>query len=474
MPLSNKDLSEIAAEFATTKQEQSDDKAAIPNIQDAISQKEDQRDRVYILYNNAQVERAQPYETEHRWLDGTTYSPITQSQIETIGEDNRATYFFPVSWTKANAKLQPNGNGNPKTTSLNSESGTLNSNIENGGLIAQIGFLRNGQSSVRPSDTLDAIYSPGAGSIQVNATGHINGNLLLIAGSGTSALVKITNVSGTTLSITEIIPPAGSIGIGGSVVENFGGFSNSERNTLTTGTYQRVLTQLTNNIITSAGFWGASLTNQLTQLNINIDSPTQVNAAKASVTTAKGGYDAWAALSNTGASGKFVDTSLNNLAVFYNNRLPIFATRAAEITAALGSVTQDTEGNYSGVGIYLQRYKCMNFLINTANGPLFQIPSLNGAKKNFEQKVVNTADKLATFSNLVRYASITADADGTNLIKVDNSSQFSVSDSIIVAGNDIPSFQATISTISGNSITLSVPVPKEYTKAAKSGIIKAV
>jgi hypothetical protein len=474
MPLSNKDLSDIAKEFAVAKADQADDKAAIPNIEEAVTKKQDQATRIYILYNNAQVERVQPYETEHRWMDGTTYSPITQSQIETVGEDGRSAYFFPVSWAKSNAKLQPNGNGNPKTTSINSESASLSSNIENGGLITQIDLLVNGQSSSRPSDNLDSAYSPGATSIQVEDTGHTNGNYLYIAGSGTSALVKITGVAGTTLSILEIIPPASTIGIGGSVVENIPGFSNSERNTLTSGSYQRILTELTNRITSAATFANTAMDNQLVQLNLNIDAAAQITAAKTSINTAKPYYTTWLGLSNTGASGKFVNTSLNNFAVGYTPRVAGFAARAAQITAALGSVTQDVEGNYSGVGLYLQRYKCMNFLINTSNGPLFQITSLNAAKLTFQQKVANTADKLATFSNLVRYSAFTADSNSSSLITVENATQFQAADSVLLTGNDLPSIQCSIVSVASPTIVLSISVPKEYTKAAKAGIIKQI
>ena len=87
MPLSNKDLSDIAKEFATAKGEMGDDKNAIPNIQAQVDLKQQQADRMYILYNDSHVERVTPYETEHRWLDGTTYTTITQSQIETFRSD---------------------------------------------------------------------------------------------------------------------------------------------------------------------------------------------------------------------------------------------------------------------------------------------------------------------------------------------------------------------------------------------------
>lgn len=475
MPLSNKDLSDIAKEYAVAKGDQGDAKEALPNIQAEIVKKQDQASRVYIPYNNAHIERITPYETEHRWLDGTTYTTITQSQIETVdATTGRSTYFFPLNWEFNNAKLSPNANGNPKTVNINSESYTLNSILENNGLIALTTLLRNGQSSVVISDTLNTTYTAGATTIEVNNTGHTNGNLLYIAGSGTSALVRITNVVTTTLTITEIIAPANPIiAAGSSVIENIPGFTNTERNTLISATYQRILTQLTNKIITAATLWNTSLDNQLAQLNINIDAAAQIATAKTNVNNAKTGYNTWFALSNTGISGKFVNTSLDNLASAYNTKYSLLASRVSEITTALGSISQDAQGNYAGVGLYLQRFKCLNFLINGSDGPLFAIEGLKKAKTTFEQKVSNVTDKLATFSNLVRYGAATTDPT-TNTIVIDNVSSFSVADNVKLTGNDLPTIDATISSISGANVVLNIAIPKEYTKATKAGIIKTV
>jgi len=473
MPLSNKDLSDIAKEFAVAKSDMGDDKKAIPNIQAEIVKKDDQIARIYIIYNNAHIERVTPYETERRWLDGTTYTTITQSQIETFGTDGRVAYFFPTSWQKSNPQLMANGNGNPQTSNINSESYALNSSLENQGLISQIDLLRNGQAGYAFGDTLASSYIPGATSIDITGSSIFTiGKVLYISGSGTSAAVRITNITGNTIDIVEIIPPASTIS-SGSVVENIPGFTNSERNTLTSGSYQRILTQLTNRIKTTATNWDTALANQTAQLSINIDAPAQITAAKAAITPARSAYSTWFALTDTGVSGKFVDTSLNNLATAYNTRNSGLAARIAQITTALGSVSQASDGIYSGNGNYLQRFKCLSFLINTANGPIFQANGLKTAKTQFEDKVKSTTDKLATFSNLVRYAGAIKDPVG-NSMELDDISQFVISDAVILTANDLASINCTITNISGKIVTLSATIPKEYTKATKVGIIKQV
>jgi len=481
MALSNLDLSDIAKEFAVAKSDQADDKAAIPNIQEQITKKDEQTARIYTLYNNAHVERVTPYEVERRWLDGTTYAVITQSQIETFGADGRVAYFFPVSWTKSNPQLQANGNGNPQTSSTNSESFVLNTSLTNQGLIATVNILKNGISGAGGTTTTqNPIHDIPAGAVtglqlDVVSTTNFNVNDLVFINKGSSSgIYTITAKDSSHLTIDSLIPSSvGFTGTGSTIKNSVVGFTNSERNTLISSTYQGILTQLTNRIKTTAALWDTALANQLVQLNINIDEPAQITAAKSAITTARTAYSTWFALADTGASGKFVDTSLNNLATAYNARNSGIATRVGQITAGLGSVSQDAEGVFSGGGNYLQRYKCLGFLINTANGPIYQANGLKAAKTNFEDKVKSTADKLATFSNLVRYGAGTKDPVGSTLI-IDGASQFAPSDAVILTANDLASIECTIVSISGNSVVLSATIPKAYTKATKVGIIKRV
>ncbi len=475
MPLSKKDLVDIAKEFGVAKSAMGDDKAAIPNIQQQVDEKQAQADRMYILYNDAHVERVTPYETERRWLDGTTYTTITKAQIETFGANTgKADYFYPISWTKSNAQIQPNSNGNPTSISGNSEKGVLQETLDNNGLIASVQFLLNGQSSSAPSRTLDLAYSPGATTLTFT-TSHsfTNGRLLYVAGSGTSALVRITGTTSLTVNITEIIPPASTIAIGGSAIESIPGFTNGERQTLISATYQRILTQLTTRISSAASLYATALANQLAQLNINIDAPAQVTAAKNSIATAQTAYNTWNALPATGVGGKWTDTPLADFTSSYTSRNSGIATRASQITTALGSVSQNSEGVYSGSGNYLQRMKCLNFLINTANGPLQQIFGLKAATGQFQQKVANGADKLATFSNLVRYAGMTKDPVG-NSAEFEGANQFAPGDAVLLCANDLPGVECTVSSVSGTSIVLSIAIPPTYNKAAKGSIIKKV
>lgn len=482
MPLSKKDLSDIAKEFAVTKSDQADDKSAIPNIEEQVAKKQEQVTRAYIPYNNAHIERITPYEQEHRWLNGVTYTTITQSQIETVSQTSgKSIFFFPDSWTKSNAQLQPNGNGNPKTSSINSEAYVISSNIQLRGLNSMINVMRNGISGAGGNTTTKQpqhdIPAGNVSNIKVDVDSVLNFNvndLIFINKGSSSGLYYINSIGTSDLTVSSIIPSQiGFTGQGASIKNNVAGFTLSERQNLTSSSYQELLTNLSNEIISAVLLWETALANQLAQLNINIDSANQVSTAKNNINTAKNAIDLWQALSNTGVSGKFTDTNLNNLTSAYNTRTSFIGTRVSQITSALGSVSQDSQGNYSGAGLYLQRYKCLNFLINISNGPLYQVFGLNTAKTTFQAKVANASDKLATYSNLVRYGAFIADPS-SNSVKVDSISQFSNGDTVLLTGTDLPSIECNISNISGQIVTLSINIPKEYTKSAKSGIIKAI
>lgn len=474
MPLSKQDLANIAKELASAKAESDATKSGLQDIDAQVAEKRTQIDRVYILYNRSQNEIVTPYEVEHRWLNGTTHTTITQSNINDAAIRASGNLYYPIGWFNGNAKIADNSNGNPTSISSNSEYGCVNDSLETKGLVATIGLLINGQSSSVSDDTLNASYSPGSSTIEVTSGGQTNGQLLYISGSGTSALVRITSVTGTELGISEIIAPANTISSGGQVIQNIPGFSNVVRQTMISSSYQRILNGLTANINSTAELWNTALTNQLTQLSINLDQPAEITTAKVNVQSALSAYATWNAFPASGLTGRFTDTSIATLTSAHSTRSGQITARSSQILNNLGSITQNANGDYSGTGQYLQRFKCLNFLINSANGPLHQVHVLEQAKSAQTGKISTNADKLQTYSNVVRYASISSRPEAQNTVKLDNASQFSVLDNVLMTGDNLPALEVQIAAINGTLVTLNKNIPAEFTKDSKSGIIKSV
>jgi hypothetical protein len=399
MGLSNLDIANIQKEIVTATTALAAARKVLPSLNTQASAKQESANNVKLLWADWNDYKAAPYETERSWLDGNTANPILMSQIEDAAQRTTSNIFFPSGWSNSNAMLTPSGNGNSFTTNTHSEANAISV------MTSLYDILVNGQSSSVFGDELYAPYSPGATTITVKNGGQTVGDYLYITGGGTSAMVKVTSIQASgfnfNLGIVEYIEPTGTIPYNSAVISNIPGFSNSERTTLTSSSYQNILTGLTGQLSYWADIWNTALSNQLTQLNINIDSPTEISTAKTNVQTAQANYSVWEAYPNTGAGGKFTDTGLNKLTTSYNARSSEISGRVAEIVAALGSVTQDPLGNYSGVGVYYSRFKALNMLVNGADGAMYEAHGAVTAQSLFESKIANAIDRISMFQGVL-------------------------------------------------------------------------
>lgn len=470
-------LSDIGKELIGSLDKIKASNASIAEVQaerEALLKKNNNFKTFYDKFNNM----AMYYETEKRWLDGTTYTQIPWTQIDDAAQRKTGNVHYTGSWDKYSPQITANINSNPTSTSGGHENITLNDTLQNSGLIALIDFMTTGQSGVS-ANTLDAPYNPGDPTITLTSGTQTIGKYLLISGSSRSALVLVTNASGTTITITEVIAPTGTIGVGGSVVENFGGFSNTELNTLTSVSYQYVLNELATRVINRVTTWETVLNSQLSQLNLNTDPDylTQNNAAKTSINTAKTNIDTWQTLPNTGTLGtdsKFTSNNLPLLSAQYTARNSFRPTRASQITAALGLATQDSQGNIGGTGVYSKRFKAISLMINGIDGPLYQYYAKLKQIDVSKQTIQNEQQKQELFSTSVRSAPLAVNGTGANIVSVKSSSGFNIGDTVLLIANSQDDLQATITGISGNNVTLSKPVPNTYTLSLKSTIVKAI
>lgn len=399
MELSNLDLANIQKEIDTATSALKAAQAALPTIAAAALAKQLSSDNTKMLWTESNDNRVLPYEVERSSLDGNLATPITIDQVETAAKRTEGNLFFPIDWVLPNAKLIPSANGSPFTTNSSNETVSINQ------IIKYKDLLLNGQSSGVGSDLLFSSYSPGSATITVENGGQTVGSYLLISGSGTSAFVKVTaivpNGPNYDISIQEELAPAGVIADGGDVVSNFPGFTNSERQSLTSGSYQAVLNFFTSQINIGITQWNSTLAAQLIQLNLNNDTATsQITSAKNNVNSAQSSIATWQGYPNTGVGSKYSDVGLNFITPIYTNRLAAVTARVSEIQVALGSVTQDSLGNYSGSGGYLTRFRAINSLINGANGAMYEAHGATTVQKLFESKTGLSLDKVSLFKDL--------------------------------------------------------------------------
>jgi hypothetical protein len=475
MPLSESDLSSIAKEISNAKKELDGAKDAVPNIQKQVAEKIEAVKRIKILYNNSAADKVDPLEEEHKWLNGTTYSKITDEIIDASAKRSDGNIFFPTDWKISAAKVVDLSNGNPKTSTADNELEVINKSLANSGLKALIDLLIDGQSSSMADTSLSSNYTAGSGTVQITAGSATVGRLLYISDGTNSGCFLILSKIGTSIEVQEIIPPQGNIQkINSLVKENIPGFSDSERQNLSSLKFQNVLSVLIQRISSSLVKWKTDIDGQSFSLAVNYDASASTSQAKTKISSLVSLYASWSSKPSTGATGKWNNSGFLPLRTAINARPSEISARSSDIVTVLGSVSQDSKGRYSGSGHYLQRFKCLNFLINGANGALYERYNLEILKNTFESKVSNELDKFSTFRNAVVYSSMIEDHKGSSSLRFDTVAGLSVGDKVLVCADNQNALSLTITAISNLSISFDKEIPAAYSKSASGGLIKAI
>lgn len=422
------------------------------------------------------------YQNERRWVNGTTYSNIVESDVVNAAQRLPGNKFFPAdgSWVNFQPKLHPSALGNPTSTSINSEIEIFTKSGKDGGLLILLDFLLNGQTSVLDEDSLTSDYEPGSGSMQVSSGGQTQGKLIIVEGGGFSGLFLIDEVSGTSLTVTEIVAPDGTLPeLTSKVNENIIPFNNSERNTLTSAKYQNVISTIATQIINCVLLWETAIDNEIIQLNLNTDnrSPqaTEITNAKNDINDAKSIIDSWQTLPDTGTTGsdsKFVDVNIASLQTEVSDRTAFSTTRNSQIITALGTASQALNGTLTGSGMYFERIKQIDSRINAAGGPLTEYYEKSMADLALTQ-ISNTAiNTQATYETELKTEKFAADGNGSNIITVNSVTNFSIGNTIFIVSDTQPELTGTITGISGTNIELSFTVSNLYKTGERARIYK--
>ena len=483
MELTISQVSEIGREINGTDEKIADAKANL--VQNAIDKQTafDKNETVKLFFTDENA-KADSYQVERRWLDGTNYTPITFTQVDNAAKRATGNIFFTADWTKFPPKLPASGNGNPTTIGSNNENLVLNDTLENNGLLAHTTFIQATQSGA--NDTLRLSYSGGT-SLEVDLGNQTIGKHIIVHGGGNSALLKVVSVDTVpngsppptnffTVNVDVIVATGGSIPGGSTVTENFT-FTNGERNDPTTSAYPNVLNGLFSLIETQVNLWNTSLTNQLTQLNNNIDVNPDIATAITDAENTQTIIATWLALPDTGSTGtdsKFTDNNLAAIDAEIANRNTFRSARSSQITGALGVVSQNSQGKISGDGIFKTRFDTISLMINSLDGPLAQFYSLDIGASVSNIEIDNAKTKKRVFSSKVLATKFSENPTVAGpTVKVVSTTGFSVSDQIVVVGIGLADIVADIDGISGSDITLDKNVPLEYNADASAGIVKA-
>lgn len=196
---------------------------------------------------------------------------------------------------------------------------------------------------------------------------------------------------------------------------------------------------------------------------------TANNSAVATLTT-------WASKPNTGATGRFVNTSLTPIQSLITTRQLFVTSRTAQILMAIGNVVDNGDGTYGGIvgSSYYERYKWLDVRLNRASGSArryFDSSSSLGALNTLSTNNTN----LATDYNAYFLTKAVTNQEGKPIIFVNDVNGLSIGDTITAVSETQPEISRTITNlISTNQVQLSAALPLSYLVSDTTRIFKTL
>lgn len=222
--------------------------------------------------------------------------------------------------------------------------------------------------------------------------------------------------------------------------------------------------------------WKSWLTSQQSALVANTDPQQTANiaAALADVNNSIAQITAWEALTDYAVNGKLDGTGVLVLSNETAARLIYIPTRISQIDSRLGDVTQNADGTIASFsGLYGARYINIESRINLADGSLSKQTGLELAKRVQSETILNNNNyKTYLDGNVLRSSKLSSNANGTNIVSIEDATGLSVSDTVYIVSETQSELTGTISAINGLNITLSFIVPVTFTISDIARIVK--
>ena len=422
-----------------------------------------------LFYDEVKDEILFKYIDELKSLNGKVHNKYDTAKLTQAAQEGFDTDHFPT--TPVYKHLQPKplstNDGIVDSTDSDNEStklATLTANVN----ILKTGYTGYGNNSeTTTGSATDTTVTVGT------STNISNGDKILIFSGGSDLYATVTGVTQgqdanppsvpvDVYSIINYSKTAGSSGQGaGATLRNYhGGFSNSEREGTSTPSCPNFMSYLKGLIESSVNDVEGHLNTQKTKINENQTTNSTEKADNITATTnCQNLLDAigiWEGKPATGGGvGRFGDTSINPLEAATTTRTPKITERDAKITTGIGTVSQGTDGKYTGSGWFLSLMNWIDARINMASGSLSSYYRIDKTLPIIQQGIdILNFQKSEYEKSMVARAFTTDSNAGTNVIMVSDVSGLSVNDPVKVCDNDQSLQDTTIQNINGTSITL--------------------
>lgn len=418
------------------------------------------------------------YHKEFANLIGVQRTNYTESFIDQSARLSPNSPHFPGTtpsnmWKPLTPKVHPSNNGQPTSTTSTWERERAASCLPKIDLMVS-GFSSGGTTTSSVSGMLGNVLT-------VSGSGIVIGNFIIVNQASVSFYGQVTGTlpSGpnTQLTINFIHPTVpGSIGVGATVRNFFGGFSDAERQSVSSGTYQNVITDLANDINGRVIPWRTHVSNQLDALNANDASgeeKKEITDGKSNVQRALATLNAFFAAPFSGVGGRFGDAFLLPVRSEAVTRDRDIGVRFGQIQRRLGSVVQNnSDGSFTGSGNYFSMFKWINLRIHKLVGSLSSYYRSQGSDSAIQERIKVIKDKQSEIGSFFVITKASASADGTNKIVLEDVKGFVVGDQVKVIADDLDVLNATIQTITDKTLIFDRIIPNTYTMDKVLRILK--
>ena len=403
------------------------------------------------------------YHKELKNLTGPTRTDYADSMIVSAAKLEDGNIHFPTApvWTKFQPKLADVNNGSPISDTSPDEE------IAVGEVPPPIAVLKTGYADGAINTTLATAYV--AGTFETTVGGFVVGQRVIVDQANISAYGTVTAIDtppptmgAQTVTLNVLAPPSGALGIGARVRNFHPGFTNLQRTGVNPIAEPEYYAYLTAQLDTKVAAVEPYLVNELAALNANdaiAPEATEIATAKTNVQSLQTTIDTWQAVA---AMIRYGDASLAPLEAAIAARPAQITSRVGEITTALGSVSQNPDGSFSGTKNYLNLFNFINIRVNKIEGSLTKFYGVDLIKAALLAKIATLTDKQTQYDAQFIPHKFTADSDGTDTIKLDSVTGYSVSDSIKIMDDDQPVLTATILAINVLNVQLSAVIPTGY------------
>jgi hypothetical protein len=419
------------------------------------------------------------YFAELQNLDGTIKTVYNDTDMDEAAQQHPGAHFpnTPI-WKNLVPKLLDANNGNPTTSTPNNEYASL------AAVATAIDVLKNGFNDGSLSTTLATAYTAGSGIIDIYS-GSLSPGQRVVIDSGGHSLIALVGASGgdcsnplytdeaacllhggtwtPTTSIT-ILSADRSFGSGARVRTWHPGFTNNEREGVDTPYAPEVRDYFGSLLDTNVALWKSYLQAELSALNANdARSPdkAEINQTKIDVQVPLTNIANYQAAPALGAGvGRLGNSIINVMSPNISTRTTQIPARVTQINTRLGSVSQASDGTFSGTGQFYTFFKWVDARCDKAGGTLNAYYGYDLTKKAVDKTKDLGQNKQDQYTQVLLAVKLTQDANGTDTVVISDASGFSVTDVVYLHDDNtaLATVSTTILAISGNNIQLATTI----------------